>query len=139
MLDLVEEYRLKLIEGAAEEDPELLEKYIENPLSISPEDIRKQLRKATLESRAFPVFCGSSFKNKGVQLLLDGVVHYLPSPCEMEEIEGVNPKAEAKESRDNSTKVRLCFGFQNSKRSLCWSFSIYTGLFRFTRLWFYGV
>ena len=108
MLDLVEEYRLKLIEGAAEEDPELLEKYIENPLSISPEDIRKQLRKATLESRAFPVFCGSSFKNKGVQLLLDGVVHYLPSPCEMEEIEGVNPKAEAKESRDNSTSAPFC-------------------------------
>ncbi|HPB03072.1 MAG TPA: GTP-binding protein, partial [Bacteroidales bacterium] len=83
MLSIVEEYRLKLIEGAAEEDPELLERYMDNPDSISANDIRKQLRKATLESRAFPVFCGSSFKNKGVQTLLDGVVHFLPSPVEM--------------------------------------------------------
>lgn len=108
MLEMVEEYRLKLIEGAAEEDPELLERYMENPASISAEDIRKQLRKATLESRAFPVFCGSSFKNKGVQTLLDGVVHFLPSPVEMEEIEGINPKTEAKESRSNSVNAPFC-------------------------------
>ncbi len=108
MLEMVEEYRLKLIEGAAEEDPELLERYMENPTSISAEDIRKQLRKATLESRAFPVFCGSSFKNKGVQTLLDGVIHYLPSPVEMEEIEGINPKTEEKESRSNSVDAPFC-------------------------------
>ncbi|MGD9492795.1 MAG: elongation factor G [Bacteroidales bacterium] len=108
MLSIVEEYRLKLIEGAAEEDPELLERYMDNPDSISANDIRKQLRKATLESRAFPVFCGSSFKNKGVQTLLDGVIHYLPSPVEMEEIEGINPKTEAKESRSNSVNAPFC-------------------------------
>ena len=108
MLEMVAEYRLKLIEGAAEEDPELLERYMENPASISAEDIRKQLRKATLESRAFPVFCGSSFKNKGVQTLLDGVIHYLPSPVEMEEIEGINPKTEEKESRSNSVEAPFC-------------------------------
>ncbi|KAF5038339.1 Elongation factor G [anaerobic digester metagenome] len=108
MLEMVEEYRLKLIEGAAEEDPELLERYMENPASISADDIRKQLRKATLESRAFPVFCGSSFKNKGVQTLLDGVIHYLPSPLEMEEIEGINPKTEEKESRSNSVDAPFC-------------------------------
>jgi len=108
MLEMVEEYRLKLIEGAAEEDPELLERYMENPASISADDIRKQLRKATLESRAFPVFCGSSFKNKGVQTLLDGVIHYLPSPVEMEEIEGINPKTEEKESRSNSVDAPFC-------------------------------
>ncbi|MDX9933010.1 MAG: elongation factor G [Bacteroidales bacterium] len=108
MLSIVEEYRLKLIEGAAEEDPELLERYMDNPDSISANDIRKQLRKATLESRAFPVFCGSSFKNKGVQTLLDGVVHFLPSPVEMEEIEGINPKTEAKESRSNSVNAPFC-------------------------------
>lgn len=108
MLELVEEYRLKLIEGAAEEDPELLERYMANPASISGDDIRKQLRKATIESRAFPVFCGSSFKNKGVQTLLDGVIHYLPSPVEMEEIEGINPKTEAKESRSNAVEAPFC-------------------------------
>ncbi|HBG71243.1 MAG: translation elongation factor G [Bacteroidetes bacterium GWF2_43_63] len=108
MLKVVEEYRLKLIEGAAEEDPELLERYMENPASISGDDIRKQLRKATLESRAFPVFCGSSFKNKGVQTLLDGVIHYLPSPVEMEEIEGFNPKTEEKESRSNAVEAPFC-------------------------------
>jgi len=108
MLSIVEEYRLKLIEGAAEEDPELLERYMDNPDSISANDIRKQLRKATLESRAFPVFCGSSFKNKGVQTLLDGVIHYLPSPVEMEEIEGINPKTEEKESRSNSVDAPFC-------------------------------
>jgi elongation factor G len=69
MLKIVEEYRLKLIEGAAEENPELFEKYIENPDSISESEILNQLRKATLESRAFPVFCGSSFHNMGVQKL----------------------------------------------------------------------
>ncbi|MPM11053.1 Elongation factor G [bioreactor metagenome] len=108
MLEMVEEYRLKLIEGAAEEDPELLERYMENPASISGDDIRLQLRKATLESRAFPVFCGSSFRNKGVQTLLDGVIHYLPSPVEMEEIEGINPKTEEKESRKNSVDAPFC-------------------------------
>jgi len=108
MSELVEEYRIKLIEGAAEEDPELLERYMENPASISGDDIRKQLRKAPLESRAFPVFCGSSFRNKGVQTLIDGVIQYLPSPVEMEEIEGTNPKTENKESRKNSADAPFC-------------------------------
>jgi len=108
MRELVEEYRLKLIEGAAEEDPELLERYMNDPTSISGEDIKNQLRKATLESRAFPVFCGSSFRNKGVQTLLDGVIHFLPSPVEMEEIEGINPKTEEKESRQNSVDAPFC-------------------------------
>ncbi len=108
MLELMHEYRLKLIEGAAEEDPELLERFIENPDSISAEDIRIQLRKATLESRAFPVFCGSSFRNKGVQLLINGVIDYLPSPSESSEINGTNPKTGEREARKNAIDEKFC-------------------------------
>ncbi|PKP03493.1 MAG: elongation factor G [Bacteroidetes bacterium HGW-Bacteroidetes-6] len=108
MLKIVEEYRLKLIEGAAEENPELFEKYIENPDSISESEILNQLRKATLESRAFPVFCGSSFHNMGVQKLIDGIVQYLPSPLDIAPVVGVNPKNDEKENRHCTTEGKLC-------------------------------
>jgi len=87
----VEEYRKKLIEGAAEESEELFEKFLNNPESITDEEIIDALRKATLEMRITPVLCGSSFKNKGVQLLLDAVVKYLPCPTDVPAIEGINP------------------------------------------------
>ena len=87
----VAEYRNKLIEGAAEENEELLEKFLADPDSITPEDIILSLRKATLDMRATPVLCGSSFKNKGVQLLLDAIVSYLPNPMEVPSITGINP------------------------------------------------
>lgn len=83
----VKEYRKLLIEGAAEESDALLEKYISNPESITEGEIRAQVRKATLENRITPVFCGSSFKNKGVQFLIDAVVAYLPSPADLKEIQ----------------------------------------------------
>ncbi len=87
----VEEYRTKLIEGAAEESEELFEKFLNDPKSITEEEIIEALRKATLEMRITPVFCGSSFKNKGVQLLLDAIVKYLPCPTDVPAIEGINP------------------------------------------------
>jgi elongation factor G len=87
----VEEYRTKLIEGAAEESEELFEKFLNDPESITEEEIIEALRKATLEMRITPVFCGSSFKNKGVQLLLDAIVKYLPCPTDVPAIEGINP------------------------------------------------
>ena len=87
----VEEYRAKLIEGAAEENEELFEKFLEDANSITEEDIIESLRKATLEMRATPVLCGSSFKNKGVQLLLDSIINFLPNPTEVPSIKGVNP------------------------------------------------
>ncbi len=87
----VEEYRTKLIEGAAEESEELFEKFLNDPKSITEEEIIEALRKATLEMRITPVFCGSSFKNKGVQLLLDAIVKYLPCPIDVPAIEGINP------------------------------------------------
>ena len=83
MKEMVKEYRMKLIEGAAEESDELLEKFIGNPESITGEDIIKAIRKATIENRITPVICGASFKNKGVQKLIDAVALFLPSPLDM--------------------------------------------------------
>lgn len=87
----VAEYRNALIEGAAEENEELFERYLENPEAISEQDIIESLRKATLELRVTPVLCGSSFKNKGVQTLLDAIVAYLPNPMDVPAITGINP------------------------------------------------
>ena len=82
--------REELLEAVAEFDEELLVKYLEGE-EIAPEDIRRALRKATLATDLVPVFCGSAFKNKGVQPLLDGVVDYLPSPLDMPPVEGMGP------------------------------------------------
>jgi len=87
----VRELRKMLIEGAAEESDVLFEKYLDNPAAISETDIIQSLRKATLEFRVTPVLCGSSFKNKGVQLLLDAIVNYLPCPTDIKAIRGINP------------------------------------------------
>jgi elongation factor G len=99
MKPMVEEYRMKLIEGAAEESEALLEKFIDNHDSITSEEIIAALRKATLENRITPVLCGSSLHNIGVQKLIDAVVHFLPSPMEMPAIQGVNPYTEKAEDR----------------------------------------
>ena len=86
------EYRQKMLEAVADEDDSLLEKYL-NGSEISPEEVRNVLRRATLKVSIIPVFCGSSFKNKGVQQLLDGVVDFLPSPMDINggEIHGHHP------------------------------------------------
>ncbi len=97
--DVVEEYRLKLIENVAEESDELLEKFLDNPESITEEEMIAQIRKATVEMRISPVLCGASFKNKGVQLLLNGVAQYLPSPLDIEAVTGINPEIEEEELR----------------------------------------
>lgn len=100
LLDTVKEYRTKLIEGAAEESEELLEKFLSAPDSISENDIIGAIRKATLELRIVPVLCGASFKNKGVQKLLDAVVNFLPSPVDLPPVKGINPKNDNVEFRN---------------------------------------
>ncbi|MDR1725365.1 MAG: elongation factor G [Bacteroidales bacterium] len=87
-------YRKKLIEGVAEEDDELLMRYMDDENSITEEEMIYQIRKATCEMRITPVLCGSSFKNKGVQNLIDAVCSFLPSPIDVPEIEGIDPKTE---------------------------------------------
>ena len=87
----VEKYRAELIEAVAEYDENLLEKFFEDPDSISPNEIHAALRDATQDMSIIPMICGSSFKNKGVQFLLDAVCRYLPSPEDKEAIAGTNP------------------------------------------------
>ena len=99
MADTVYDHRMKLVEGCAEEDELLLEKFMEDPDSISEDEMIAIIRKATLDLRITPVLCGSSFKNKGVQHLLDAVIKFLPSPVDIDAITGVNPKTEKEEKR----------------------------------------
>lgn len=87
MVDLVEEYREKLLEAVAEVDEELMVKYLDGE-EITEEEIKKAIRRATIEVKMIPVLCGSSFKNKGVQPLLDAVVDYLPSPLDIPAVKG---------------------------------------------------
>ena len=91
MKDLVEEYRAKIVELAAEQDDALMEKYFEEG-DLSLEEIKRGLRLATLNMKVTPVLCGSSYKNKGVQNLLDAIVEYLPSPIDVGEIKGVDDR-----------------------------------------------
>ena len=84
-------WREKLLEAVAESDEALMEKYFDNPETISPEEIERALRTATLNMSVTPLMCGSAFKNKGVQTALDNVMLYLPSPLDVGEVEGTNP------------------------------------------------
>jgi len=88
--DLAEEYRSKLVESAVECDDQLLEKYL-NDGEISVEELKRAIRKGTLEKKLFPVLCGAAFKNKGVQPLLDAVVDFLPSPIDIAHVRGIDP------------------------------------------------
>ena len=102
MLADVEKYRAELIEAVAEYDENLLEKFFEDPNSISPDEIHAALREATQDMSIIPMICGSSFKNKGVQFLLDAVCRYLPSPEDKEAITGTNPNNDEEVSRKPS-------------------------------------
>ena len=95
----VDEYRGKLIEEVAAYDENLLEKYMEDENSISEDEVHAALRAAVMDMSIIPMICGSSFKNKGVQFLIDAVVRYLPSPLEKPAIVGINPKTDLEEER----------------------------------------
>ena len=88
------EWREKLLEAVAESDEALMEKYFDNPESITPSEIERALRTATLNMSVTPLMCGSAFKNKGVQTALDNVMLYLPSPLDVGEVEGTKPSSE---------------------------------------------
>ena len=100
-LEQAQEYREKLIEAVAETDEELMMKYLEGE-EITNEELKAGIRKATINVEFFPVLCGSAFKNKGVQLMLDAVIDYLPSPLDIPAIKGVNPDTDAEETRPAS-------------------------------------
>ena len=103
-----EEWRGKLIESVAEYDDALMEKFFDDPSKITEDEIITALRKATIDMAAVPVCCGSSFKNKGVQFLLDAVIRYLPSPLDKNSVEGTNPKTNETEVRHSTVKEPFC-------------------------------
>jgi elongation factor G len=113
----VKEYREKMIEGLAEVDEHLLEKYVGNQ-PIAPDELRAAVRKGTIALRLFPVLCGASFKNKGVQALLDAVIDLLPSPLDIPPVTGLNPETHAVEERraaDDEPFSALAFKIMNDQ------------------------
>ena len=98
MMELAEEYRDKLLEAVSDFDEEIMELYLEGE-EVPCDSIRAAIRKATVSVQMVPVVCGTSYKNKGVQKLLDAIVDYMPSPLDVPAIEGVNPKTEDSEIR----------------------------------------
>jgi elongation factor G len=97
--ETVDTYREKLLEAVAEYNETLMEKFFEDPNSISEDEIRTAVRKAVIDAKFVPMFCGSSFKNKGVQAVLDAVCAYLPSPQDKEAVKGTHPDTDAPISR----------------------------------------
>ncbi|MBR0183999.1 MAG: elongation factor G [Clostridia bacterium] len=130
MVNLATEYREKLIEAAAEYDEAILEKYLDGK-ELSNEEIKSCIRKGTICCGLVPVLCGSSYKNKGVQKLLDAVVDYLPSPCDVPAIKGINPETEeevARKSSDDEPFSALAFKIATDPYvgKLCF-FRVYSG------------
>ena len=108
LVDEAAEWRDKMLEKIAEFDDTLMEKYFDDPSTITEDEIRVALRKATLAMEVVPMICGSSFKNKGVQPLLDAVCAYLPSPTDAGAIEGTAPGTEDVETREPSSDAPMC-------------------------------
>ena len=101
MIDLAQEWREKMVEAIASTDDELMMKYLEGE-EISVEELKVALRKATIDNAIVPVVCGTSYRNKGVQKLLDAIIDYMPAPTDIAAIRGINPKTEAEEERRSS-------------------------------------
>jgi len=117
MVDQVKEYREKMIEGLAEVDEHLMEKYVHGE-AITPAELMAAVRKGTISMKLFPVLCGASFKNKGVQPLLDAVIDFLPSPQDIPPVEGINPETKETEARpaaDDAPFAALAFKIMNDQ------------------------
>ncbi len=106
-LDKAQEWRAKMVEAIVEKDDELMMKYLEGE-EIPTQDLKRVLRKATINKELVPVLCGSAFKNKGVQPLLDGVLDYLPSPLDVPPVRGINPKTLQEEERRPFDEEPFC-------------------------------
>ena len=106
MKDLVEEYRDKIIEKASEGDDALMEKYLEG-VEPSIEEVKASIRRQTLNCDLFPVFCGSAYKNKGIQMLLDAVLDYLPAPTDVPAVKGTDPKTGEEITRESSDEAPM--------------------------------
>ncbi len=112
MKELAEKYHSELIEHVVEQDEELMEKYLEDGEEPSIEDIKRVIRKSTIDNTMVPVTCGTSYRNKGVQKLLDAIVDYMPAPTDVPAISGINPKTDEEievESSDDLPFSALAF------------------------------
>ena len=133
MKDMAEEYHAELIEKVAETSEELMDKYFEEG-DLSVEDIRKGIREATIANTFVPVCCGTSYRNKGVQLLLDNIIEYMPSPIDIPAIKGINPDTDAEDERkadDKEPFSALAFKIMTDPfvGKLCF-FRVYSGMFQ---------
>ena len=131
MIDLAQEWREKMVEAIASTDDELMMKYLEGE-EISVEELKTALRKATIDNAIVPVVCGTSYRNKGVQKLLDAVIDYMPAPTDIAAIRGINPKTEAEEERassDSAPFAALAFKIMTDPfvGKLCY-FRVYSGV-----------
>jgi elongation factor G len=131
LVDTVYEYRMKLIEGVAEESDELLEKFMDDPDSITEQEMIDVIRRATLDMKITPVMCGSAFKNKGIQMLLNAIIEFLPSPLDIDAVKGINPKSEKEEYRspdpnDNFAALAFKIATDPYMGRLCF-FRVYSG------------
>ncbi len=102
MLEKAEEYRAKMIEAIAETDEAIMEKYFDDPDSLTVDELKLALRKATINNEIVPMLCGTSYRNKGVQLLLDAIIEYMPAPIDVPNIKGVIPDTDTEEERPSS-------------------------------------
>ena len=103
MLDEAKAWREKMVEAVVDKDEDLMMKYLEGE-EITVDELKTVIRRATIANEMFPVFCGSAYRNKGVQMMLDGVVDYMPSPLDIPAIKGVNPDTEEEDQRHPSDK-----------------------------------
>ena len=131
MVELAEEYRNNLIESIAETDEELFMKYCDGE-EIGEEELKAALRKATIANQIVPVCCGTSYRNKGVQKLLDAVIDYMPAPTDIPAIKGINPKTDEEDSRrpsDDEPFSALAFKIMTDPYvgKLCF-FRVYSGM-----------
>ena len=130
MKELADEYHEKLIESVAELDEELMEKYFGGE-EITIDEIKTVIRKATIDNTMVPVTCGSSYRNKGVQMMLDAVIDYMPAPTDIPAIKGTNPETDAEEERpasDDEPFAALAFKIATDPfvGKLCF-FRVYSG------------
>ncbi len=102
LAELAAEYHAKLMEAVAEQDDDLMERYLSGEEELPIEDVKRAIRVATLTNKMVPVCCGTSYKNKGVQKLLDAIVDYMPAPTDVADITGINPKTDEEEIRPSS-------------------------------------
>lgn len=105
MAEQAQEYRDKMVEAICETDEELMEKFFEDPESITIDELKQSLRNATIHNEIVPMLCGTSYRNKGVQMLLDAVVDYMPAPTDIEDIKGINPDTDEEETRPSDDKA----------------------------------